>query len=387
MVTTLRVGTLRQSTIVLLLILAGVLFSAWFFSSHDKVAREQYVGYSGEARFNEFFAAEKLLVELGLEADSRSDLTPSEWLPPYEDTIVVHVAEPLAVGDNLSLLLSWVSSGGHLVLLPPRRESEFADSLLAYFGFSLEEVGIDIEDESDIEGDDDTAEQEDYDYFLALSSTFYRINASDEGALSATVSDEKGNVLARRSWEDGFVTVVASPWYFSNGEISGSDHARLLLDVVAGYVTPGKTWFIYNSAFPSLWEVIWTTAPFVVIGLAACLLLWLWSRAPTFGPAEAPESMARRSILEHVRAAGHFAWRHHNAAELVASSTAAIMHEAEFRHPGISRLAVDAQARQIAKMTGLDVESVFDALHNQDHTSHREFTRLMKTLQRIRKNL
>ena len=378
---------MRQSTIVLLLILAGVLFSAWFFSSHDKVTREQYVGYSGEARFNEFFAAEKLLVELELEADSRSDLTPSEWLPPYEDTIVVHVAEPLAVGENLSLVLSWVSSGGHLVLLPPRRESEFADSLLAYFGFSLKEISIDVEDPADTEDEGDDVEEEEYDYFLALSSTYYRIDASDEDTLSATLSDEKGNVLVRRSWEDGFVTVVASPWYFSNGEIDDSDHARLLLDVVAGYVAPGKTWFIYNSAFPSLWEVIWTTAPFVVIGLAACLLLWLWSRAPTFGPAEGPESMARRSILEHVSAAGHFAWRHHNAAELVASSTAAILHEAEFRHPGISRLATDAQARQIAKMTGLDVESVFDALHNQDHTSHREFTRLMKTLQRIRKNL
>ena len=378
---------MRQSTIVLLLILAGVLFSAWFFSSHDKVTREQYVGYSGEARFNEFFAAEKLLVELGLDADSRSDLTPSEWLPPYDDTIVVHVAEPLAVGENLSLILSWVSSGGHLVLLPPRRESEFADSLLAYFGISLEEIEIDVEDESDIAGEDDAMEEDDYDYFIDLDTTFHRIEAQDEAALSATLSDDKGNVLVRRGWEDGFVTVVASPWYFSNGQLDESDHARLLLDVVAGYVAPGKTWFIYNSAFPSLWEVIWTTAPFVVIGLAACLLLWLWSRAPTFGPAEGPESLARRSILEHVRAAGHFAWRHHNAAELVASSTAAIMHEAEFRHPGLGRLAMDAQARQIAKMTGLDVESVFDALHNQDHTSHREFTRLMKTLQRIRKNL
>ena len=378
---------MRRSTIVLLLILAGVLFSAWFFSSHDKVTHEQYVGYSGEARVNEFLAAERLLVELGLESDSRSDLTPNEWLPRHEDTIVVHVAEPLAVGENLSLILSWVSSGGHLVLLPPRRESEFADSLLAYFGFSLEEVEIDVEDKSDAEGEDDAADEEDYDYFLALSSTYYRINASDDDALSATLSDEKGSVLARRNWEDGYVTVVASPWYFSNGEINDSDHARLLLDVVAGYVAPGKTWFIYSSAFPSLWEVIWTTAPFVVVGLAACLLLWLWSRAPTFGPAEAPESMARRSILEHVSAAGHFTWRHHNAAELVASSTAAIMHRAEFRHPGIRRLAADAQARQIAKMTRLDVESVFDALHNQHHTSHREFTRLMKTLQRIRKNL
>jgi len=159
------------------------------------------------------------------------------------------------------------------------------------------------------------------------------------------------------------------------------------MDIVAGYVKEGKTWFIYNTAFPSLWELIWKNGPFVVLGFAASLLLWLWSRATKFGPAVGPDSLARRSILEHVRAAGNFAWRNHSAADLVTSSTAAILHEAERRHPGIGHLAPQAQAQQLARMTGMHDSYVFDALFNQDHTSHRDFTRLMKVLQRIRKNL
>lgn len=159
------------------------------------------------------------------------------------------------------------------------------------------------------------------------------------------------------------------------------------MDIVAGYVKEGKTWFIYSTSFPSLWALIWRNGPFVVLGFGASLLLWLWSRAPKFGPSVAPDSLARRSILEHVRAAGNFAWRNRSAADLVASSTAAILHEAERRHPGISRLAPQAQAQQLARMTGMRDSYLFDALFNQDHTSHRDFTRLMKVLQRIRKNL
>jgi len=370
---------------ILLGVLASVLFASWFFTYHDKVTKTEYVGYSGEARYNNFLTAELLLTELGIEADSRSELVPTDWLPGQYDTLVVNASESLAFGEELSLITVWVSNGGHLVLLPPRRETEFSDFLLDQFGFTLRTIELG-EDEDDDDGDEET-DDESVDYIIDLDSTFYRVEPYDETETSATLSDDDGIVVARREWGDGYVTVVANSWYFTNGNIDEYDHARLLLDIVAGFVEEGKTWFIYNTSFPSLWHVIWRSAPYVVAGFAACLVLWLWSRAPKFGPAEAPDLLARRSILEHIRAAGNFAWRNRSATDLVASSTAAILHEAEFRHPGISRLAPQAQARQLAKMTGMGDSYVFNALFNQDHTGHREFTRLMKTLQRIRKKL
>ncbi len=379
---------MRQTTAILLTVLAAVLFASWFFTYHEKVIRTEYVGYSGEARVNDFLAAEMLLRELGIDADSRSELVPSDWLPARYDTLVVHASEPFAFGTELNMLSGWVANGGHLVLLPPQRETEFAELVLDAFGFILEPVEIDDdEDQEEEPAPDGEDEEEDFDYILDLDSTYVRIRSHEDQATSATLSDEKGIVAARREWGEGYVTVVAGAWYFTNYNLQEDDHARLLMDIVAGYVDEGKTWFIYSTAFPSLWELIWRNAPFVVVGFVASLVLWLWSRAPKFGPPVGPDSLARRSILEHVRAAGNFAWRNRSAADLVASSTAAILHEAERRHPGLSRLAPQAQATQLARMTGMRDSYVFDAMFNQDHTSHREFTRLMKVLQRIRKNL
>jgi hypothetical protein len=378
---------MRQSTIILLLVLAGVLFGAWFFTYHEKVIKTEYIGYSGEARFNDFLAAEMLITELGLEADSRSELVPTEWMPGQYDTLMVHASESISFGAEFDMLASWVLNGGHLVLLPPQRDTELTDIILGYFGFSLEPRAAGDADNDDGTEETKTDEDETFDYLIDLDSTLVRIQPHDGITTSATLSADDGLIAARREWGDGYVTVVANAWYFSNYNLDEYDHARLLMDIVAGYVKEGKTWFIYNTDFPSLWELIWKNGPFVVLGFAASLLLWLWSRATKFGPAVGPDSLARRSILEHVRAAGNFAWRNHSAADLVTSSTAAILHEAERRHPGIGHLAPQAQAQQLARMTGMHDSYVFDALFNQDHTSHRDFTRLMKVLQRIRKNL
>ena len=165
------------------------------------------------------------------------------------------------------------------------------------------------------------------------------------------------------------------------------NHARLLVDAVAGYVEAGMVWFVYESAYPSLWRVIWTSAPYFVSSLAILLLLWLWSITPRFGPAIRPEPAVRRSIIEHVGAAGQFVWRNHGAKALAESSTAAVMHEAESLHPGIGRLSMENQAKQIAKLTGLSAQDIMDVLVNQDIPRHREFTHNMQALQRIRKKL
>jgi hypothetical protein len=63
------------------------------------------------------------------------------------------------------------------------------------------------------------------------------------------------------------------------------------------------------------------------------------------------------------------------------------MHEAESRHPGIGRLSMENQAKQIAKLTGLSAQDIMDVLINQDIPRHREFTHNMQALQRIRKKL
>lgn len=377
---------MRQSTVALLILLACTILAAWFFTTHEKVSRKEFTGYTGEARVNDFLAADLLLQELGIESDSRPSLTPSEWLPEFTDTLVVRLSPAFSVESERELLTDWVLDGGHLVLLPPDQESRVVDEFLAFLGFQLFPIETEEDDDSGDESETDD-EQESYDYQVDLENTRYRVDVTFEDSLGATLSDDKGIVVARRELGAGYVTVVATSRYFSNRSIDESDHARLLLDTVAGYIQPGNVWFIYDASFAPLWQLIWDNAPYVVISFAVILVFWLWSIMPKFGPAIRPESLARRSIIEHVGAAGHFAWRNNGAGVLAASSAAAVMHDAESRHPGISRLSALSQAKQLARMTGLPAQAITDALTGSGQPRHRDFTHDMQALQRIRKKI
>jgi len=374
----------RQSTIALLFVLAAVIFAAWFFATHEKRARDEFIGYQGEARVNDFLAAEMLIDELGIAAESRSSLMPSDWLPESSDTIVTRLSTSVALQSEREPLTNWVNNGGHLVLLPPIEESGVTDEYLAELGFRLVKVEPGDHDQQDANEDSNS---DAYEYLVDLESTLYRIDTTDDYALDAKLADDQGMIVARRSLGAGYVTVVANGHYFANRSLDESNHARLLMDTVAGYVDPGKVWLVFQSAYPSLWQVIWNNAPYVVASLAIALLLWLWSIMPKFGPAILAEAAVRRSIIEHVKAAGHFVWRNHGAKALAGSSTAAILHEAESKHPGIGRLSAENQARQIAKLTGLSAQEIMDVLVNQNIPRHRDFTHNMQALQRIRKKL
>lgn len=384
MATTLWDADVRPTTIALLFALAGAMYAAWFFTNYEKVVVEQPAAFQGEARFNPFLAAEMLLIELGIESESRSSLTPSQWLPEHNDTLFVRVTPAFAVDEELGLLSAWIADGGHLVLLPPERETSMADDFLDYLGFRLVEIEKDDDQHEENQEDDET---DSFAYLIDLDWTRFRIEMTNGQLEDASLSDEYGIVAVRRQWVAGHVTVIASAMYFENRFIADSDHARLLLDTVAGYIESGKVWFIYDAAFPPLWKVIWNNAAYVVVGLATMLAFWLWSIMPTFGPKIRPGPPARRSIIEHIRAAGHFVWRHHGAKVLAACSAAAVMHDAESRHPGISRLSVEKQAALIARMTGQSAQAVMDVLLHQEEPRRREFAHNMQLLQTIRKEL
>lgn len=377
---------MRPSTAGLLLLLAGTIFAAWFFSTHEKVTKEEFVGYRGEARVNDFFAADLLLNEIGYPTESQSSLTPSRWLPESGDTLITRLSTVMTIPEERDLLIGWIADGGHLVLLPPNLGSPSVDEFLHYLDFELLDAVTDEAAEADIESQSDE-EEESFAYLVDIDSTRYRIGILDEDAISATLSDDKGVIAARREWAAGYVTIIANVNYFANWSIADHDHARLLLDTVAGYIDPGNIWFIYDSSFPPLWQVIWEAAPYVVASLTAMLVLWLWSIMPVFGPKTRPAPPFRRSIVEHVRAAGRFVWHNRGANALVKSSTAAVLHEAEAKHPGIGRLSIQVQARQIARMTGLPAQAVLDTLTHGDELGHREFTHTMQSLQRIRNKL
>ena len=114
---------------------------------------------------------------------------------------------------------------------------------------------------------------------------------------------------------------------------------------------------------------------------------WIAAVAPSFGPAVAGEMPERRSLLEHVRAAGVFAWRLEGAAMLHRAAIDATLFAAEARHPGIGRLSRTDQARRLARLTGLPAERILHVLTESGGRRPREFTEDIRFLQLLREHL
>ncbi|MBT8077323.1 MAG: DUF4350 domain-containing protein [Gammaproteobacteria bacterium] len=375
---------MKRVLLTVALLLAGAALYSWFISTHEKGVENVYVGYKGEARLNNFLAAELLLNEVGIEVESQQHIRASEWLPPETDTLVMLLAAEIAVPEESELLLQWVNDGGHLLLLPTRDETRDVVTFLERLNLRLaREISI-VSDASEEAGASELPE--DYDYRLARSA-WHRIELLSSAVAPVTLTDESGIVAVRQKQGDGHVTVFASGNWFLNNTLAEQDHARLFLDAVAGFIVPGKVWIVYDAAFAPLWRLIWDSARYLVVGLLLAFVLWLWSRMPRMGPLLPVPEGARRSIIEHVSAAGRFVWDNNSPASLVAASVAAVIHKAERRHPGIGRLPAEKQAVAIGHLVDEDAQDILEALMNTADDRPREFARHMKFLQKIRNKL
>ncbi|MBT8104066.1 MAG: DUF4350 domain-containing protein [Woeseiaceae bacterium] len=376
---------MRPLTTGLVVVLAGILFAAWFFSSHEKVEVEEWVGYRGDARVNPWLAAELLVRELGFESESKPELTPAEWLPPETDTLIVQVTSSLGVGSDLYLLLNWAGEGGHLVLLGPEFVAEEGDDTLWQFGIGLRVTRSKLYEAK--EAQDDFEDELDGDYALGTYPHDARLEVVNEEQGFDVISHGGEIIAARQQWGDGFVSVVANATRFDNDSINNGDNARLFADVVMGEIEPGKIWLIFRTRLTPLWQLIWQAAPYLVISAALIVLLLLWSALPAFGPRIVAQTDERRSILEHIHASGLFVWRHAGRFSLRESSTGALLREADTRHPGLSRLARTKQAEAIARITGQSAQWVLDVLTGSEEKGQRGFTQDIQRIQEIRKEL
>lgn len=376
------------------LLIVAALVTA-FLLTHERREDEVYTGFSGEAARNPFYAAQRLLEELGIDAESRVNLVPTEWLPPSSDTLLLQGDAELAAGDALTTLYDWVAEeGGHLVLLAPVGEGTAAEPLFHAFGLGFSapdaEVAIGVAPEPD------EALPEAAAYALSQSYPSRRLlihglpDTDDTDGMEqdlVSVADEHGYLAVRLPVGNGFVTAVATAGFFSNASIDRFDHARLFLDILAGYVEPGKVWLIYGVAYPSLLALIWQAVPELTLMLVLLLLLWLWAAMPRFGPRIVPPAEDRRSVLEHVKAAGAFAWRHDGAETLTAAVRNALIDAADRRHPGIARLSAKKQAERIAHLTGRSAAEVYALLEPEAVERPADFANAIHELKELRKSL
>lgn len=352
-----RVGWgLRIGLLLLGLAVAGA-GTAWWLHAYERVDREITLPARGEAAYNPMYLLREALRADGVQAQSRQRLQLQEIVPARRDTIVIlNDTRGLSAGD-VEGLLAWVDAGGHLVVTTPRVRGRVG---VARDWELLQRLGVDLYDEVsgcvpfEVPGDASHVE------FCGAT----RFSLPDDEPTVAWGDFADGFVLARLPRGDGTVDIVASMEFMLNDNLDDAPHVALTRQLLAPNYGQGTVHLVYATRMPPLWRLLLERAWMVWLPLLLALAAWLWMRMQRFGPLRPSPALARRALLEHVRASGEHLYRYGQAGQLHAAAREAFLQRLRRRDPLAAALDGEAQAEAIAARLGMPARDVSHALRS-----------------------
>ena len=376
----------------LLLLGAVVLVIGWVASNTywDEVTFPAPL--KNEAATNPFYGAQRLVEQL--DATSTWDRFQREVSP---DAIIVVSSWhwDLAEGRR-SRMEQWVESGGRLVLDRSlvggeeafERWSGIARKLPDRAAAKPEAEEKEEQQEEELQDEDaglpknargecrrlrvptQTAGRDD-----SEAGSFELCSSTDRSRLVTTrpvawaLRDNDGNQVLRVKVGKGSVTAINGvPFWF--GQILEGDNAALL--VAAAQLRRGdEVHFLSEEDHPSILALMWQLGWPVVLLVLALVALALWRNSVRFGPKIAEPERARRSLAEQIRGTGQFVIRFGNGKALHAAAVRALNEAARRRIAAYSRLSAQERIDALARLTGIEAETLGPAVHHPGtHRTH-----------------
>lgn len=376
----------RIAAVVLLGLVGAGLIGAWWFNTHERVARVETLPPKGEPTYNPLYALKVALQRHGLKVQSRQRLdVPAMQLKPGDTLVMLGDANALATGEA-DALLQWVRSGGHLVLPMLLQDlsidHDLDQSLYARLGIEQGERGEcirlqtkDARQKQDALGKDgkNTAtpkksggvdEVEDSD--IAAVGTYFFCGAprvqleKDRTMVLRMRDDEDETVVAWLPEGSGKVTLAADLDFLTNASLENPVSTELAWRVLQP--KGGTVQLVYRTQMLPLWRILLERGWMIWLPLMLATLGGLWAATQRFGPLLPSAESGRRSLLEHLQAAGEHVVRYRRSHLLHQQVLAAFNTRLQRRDPYAAALDGQARIAAIAAKTGMDPADVNNAL-------------------------
>lgn len=366
-----------------LLAIPIALLLAWFFATHERVAKDVWTGFHGEARYNAFFALERALVAHGAHAESRATLGSVAQLGDRD--VVVLGTDVRTLGEQqVADLLAWTRRGGRLVFALPLGGEGRAGPLLDRLGI-VPQQHFDCLRWAPAPGSTPTPDGDDDDDVGSWCTAMrFALDPDDVDAFAWLWGNEvDGWVLGRRARGKGGWTVAADFDFLDNDSLAEPRNGALAWQVLAPLPRNGTVHLVYSADMPPFHVILARAAWPMLLPLALALLAWLWSRGERLGPLLPLPPPARRALLDHVRAAGTFAWRRGRAVALHAALLRRVLGAAQRRRPELLAMPTDAVARALSEDAGVAPDAARHALAPTALGQPQEFLSAIRTLTEI----
>ena len=390
-------GVIMNRASLIALIVIGLLISAggvyWFHQNYELRTEEENIGFQGEARRNQYLAAERFLEKFDMQIKSMPSILAMKTMPGPNDVLFIPTYRYGLSNEKVDEIFEWVKSGGHLVTLarrPKRHAVQKTDELFERLGVEVKRT-LDVSFINELLSIDykpikvhvnDHVE----DKQVAFNPAIWM---EDKGKqeISWQVTGEKGDHLLEYKMGAGWITLLSDQRFLTNEQIDQHDHASFLYTLVHIDRTERRLWIIRNDNMPSLWLILWEHASQVVLIFGIFLVLWLWHASRRFGPLVPDVGAIRRSMKEHIESSANYQWRSRNSAALLESVRNALYEQIATTRPLWAKLSTADLAQKLAKISQLSEQKVLSALQAESASKELEFTQLMKIFSTIRKKL
>ncbi|OQY46700.1 MAG: hypothetical protein B6247_27430 [Candidatus Parabeggiatoa sp. nov. 2] len=364
---------------VLILLTVGIVFyiGYWLYSHYEYISETVEVGFQGEARDNPLLAAERLLERMGTTAKTVHALPNVKDDLGSQDTLVLLQYGTFFSDDQTQQLFHWLDDGGHLIMssdtlhdVVGKTTKTNLDPLLKKLRVYRHQNGLDKDKIAQAPPTQFVWAQ--YRLQVAFNPDYY---------LEPSYYDPVKEISDKHGIHFLF-------YYYGNGIMR--TQAKVEGD---GTGTPFEK-------IPPLWTLLWTTMWTVIISAAILLLFWLWTASRRFGSLLPTPPRARRRLLEHIEASGHFLWRQEQAHTLLHGARQALLKRLESVHPDWTHLSHAELSQRLAQVCELPADEIEEALNphqsplakrgkvpGQGRISEMAFTRSLQIMTQIRKTL
>ncbi|GAB3738240.1 DUF4350 domain-containing protein [Silanimonas algicola] len=371
----------------LLLAVVGLGIGA-FLATHERITVEQPTPPTAEARANPLHGLALALREAGQDVVLKGHVDVRRTPPPPRGTLVLLYPEAqVETEDDSWALLDWVGQGGRLVL--PMPSGDAAPSLSTMLG---EGLGVEALRGAAAEVDCPRLRLADG-ITGVVCGTPFAVTDHAEGAL---LWPKAGHArLARLPYGEGEVLVLSDLDAFANhhlypvGSVGDTEadaereqrrdaQTRLMAQLAGDWLDGDAVWLLSHRG-GSLTALLWREGWPVMLGLALALLAWLRWASQRLGPTVPAPSAHRRALMEHIDAAGQFAFRNDHGASLHAALREAVLERLAQRH-ALAGLDEAALARALADRSRVPVDTIAAALALPHRATPDRFREAVATL-------
>lgn len=357
---------------------------AAFLATHEKVEVDVPAPPDPQIEQDPYFTLESYIRELDIAIERQPDDLDSATLES-QDLVILKLNAPSDRQWVDEVLGAWVDGGGHAIIIEPRGheindqwrwgDQEFVD-VESIDPLSPEWVNI----------------SESVDAVSNLD--FFDFDLDDEPVVVPETLDYLGFspsnddiFAASQARGAGRVTVVTDEYVLTNQGIKSTGVAETVVDWIrlgrswpesALFVTESRRWTWIDEALARGW-------PFFVAVLL--LLVFGLSRARRFGPPIPERERRRRRRGDHVRAVGHFLWKHNAGEVLVEASRRALIDAMSRRRPSLKTMSQGQRLEVMAEYFEMPQQKLRSLLYGPIPRSSGDYTSLIHELETLRRQL